>query len=97
MFLDLSCNTLLVALVLLRVASVGQPRGVQDVNEKTLYVVTMLTSANLYNYIVVGCKFVEAGGVGLTPVVRTTLFAGDVEVVVTSIVAAKDTGNELQE
>ena len=39
MLLDLSCNTLIVELVLLETASVGQSRGVEDANlEKRLHV-----------------------------------------------------------
>ncbi len=38
MLLDLSCNTFLIKLLLLRAASVGQLRGVEDANlENTLH------------------------------------------------------------
>ena len=79
--LNLSRNALLVNLVLLKVASVGKPRGVGDANvENTLHVVSTLTSANTYHYIVVGRKFVKARGVGPTLVVRTT-FEGVVTII----------------
>ena len=83
---------------MLRAASVGQPRSVNDANvENMLDGLTTLTSTNTYYCIVVACKFVKAGGVGPTLVVRTTLFVGGVEVVMTSIVAVKDIGNDFQE
>ena len=51
-FLDLSCNTLLANLVLLRVASVW--RGVEGANvENTFYVVTTLTRSTTISLLVV--------------------------------------------
>ena len=77
MLLDPSCNKLLGNLVLLRAASVGQPRSVDDVNVENMFDgLTTLTSTNTYYCIVVACKFVKAGGVGPTLVVRTTSFVG---------------------
>ena len=62
---------------MLRAASVGQPRSVEDVNlENMLDGLTTLTSTNNYYCIVAACKFVKAGGVGPTLVVRTTLLVG---------------------
>lgn len=49
LILDLSYNALLMNLVLLKAASVGQPRRVEDANvEDKLHVLTTLTSNNSY-------------------------------------------------
>jgi len=56
--LDLSCNALLVELILLTATSVGQPRRVEDTNlGRGLYLVIRNTSA--YRYTVVTLKFVK--------------------------------------
>jgi len=56
--LNLSCNALLVELILLSSASVGQPRCVEDANlGRRLCLVIRNTSA--YRYVIVAPKFVK--------------------------------------
>ncbi len=57
-------------------------------------------STGTYHYTIVARKFIQAGRVGLTLVVRTTLFIGtveDTEVVVIGVIAGKDIGDEFQD
>jgi hypothetical protein len=61
-FLNLSRNTLLVELVLLNTASVGQPRCVEDANlGKRLRIFTTFKKCWHLLYAVVARKFVKAG------------------------------------
>ena len=101
MIFDLSCNTILVALVLLNTTSIGQSRGVEDANlGKRSPIPTIFRNDVTYYYATLACKFVKAGGVGLTFIIRTDLFIGaveDFEVVAINSVADKDIGDEFQE
>ena len=71
---------------------------------RTLRIVTYtipatFKSTSTYHYAVLARKFIPAGCVGLTLVVRTTLFIGaveDIKVVVISDIAHKDIGDEFQ-
>jgi len=84
MLLNLSGDTLLVQLVLLRTASVGKPRRVDDAN----------------HYSVTAREFVKADRAGLTLIFRIALFVSvveEVEVVVLNVVADKDIGDEFQD
>ena len=95
MLLDLSCNTLLVLLVLLKAA--GQPRCVEDANlRKRLRIPTTFINASTYHYTVLARKFVKARRVGLALVVRTTMIE-NVEVVMTNVIAVKAIGYEFQD
>lgn len=72
--------------ILLDAASVGQSRGVEDTNlGKRLHTPYTFKSSSTYHYSILARKFIQAGGIGLTLAVRTTLFNGavqDIEVVV---------------
>jgi len=93
MLLNPSNNILLVGLVLLNTASVGQPRSVEDANlGKQSGILTMLKHAGTYNYAVGARNFVKAGRVGLTLTFRTTFLVGAIE----DAVADKDISEELQ-
>ena len=97
MLLDLGRNTLLVELVLLKATSIGQPRRVKDANlGKRLAIITMPTDSGAYHDAILARKFVNAGGVGLALVGRTTLLVGtveNVEVVTSSVIPGKNIGN----
>jgi len=99
--LDLSYNTLLVELILLKARSVGQPGRVEDANlGKRLGILTTFTNASTYHYAVLAREFVKADRVGLALVARTTLLVGvvkGIEVIVIGVIAVKDIGEELQE
>ena len=101
MLLDLVCNPLLVEPILLKTASVGQARCVEDANlGKRLGLLTAFRHAGTYHYAVLAREFVKLGRVGLALAVRTTLLVGvveGVEVVVIDAVAMKGIGDELQE
>jgi len=59
-----------------------------------------ITNAGTYRYAVFARKFVKAGRVGLTLVVRATSLVGtveNVEVITISVVTGKDIGNEFQD
>ena len=93
MLLDLSNNILLVALVSLNTANVGQPRCVEDANlRRRSRILTMLKNADTYIDAVGARNFIQAGGVGLTLVFRTTFLVGAIE----NVVADKDISDELQ-
>jgi len=96
--LDLCCNTPLVEFILLDTASVGQSWRVENPNlQKRLYtILAPLKSASTYHYAVLARKCIQAGRVGLTLIVRTTLFIGtieNIEVIVINIIADKDIGD----
>jgi len=95
------CDTLLVELVMLNTASIGQPRCIEDANlGKMLSILTALISTRTYHYSVLACKFVEVGRVGLALVVRPTLLVAvvkGVEIVVIDVVSKQDIGDEFQE
>jgi len=101
MLLDLSCNTLLVELIVLKAVRVGQARCVEDTNlGKRLGIFTAFRHAGTYHYPVLARKFVKMGRVGLALVVRTMLFVRvveGVEVVVVDVIAVKGIGDELEE
>ena len=101
MLLDLRCDTLLVELIVLKTASVGQARCVEDAKlGKRLGLLTAFRHAGAYNYAVLARKFVKVGRVGLALVIRTMLLVGvleRVEVVVVDVVAVKDIGDEFEE
>ena len=96
--LDLSCNTVLLGLVLLRTASIGEPWRVQDANlGKSLRpLVTSTDGESAYHHAVVVCIFIEAGLVGLTLNTSLVLVVKDFKVVVINVVASKDIGDEFQ-
>jgi len=59
-----------------------------------------VTSAGAYRYAVLAPKFVKAGRVGLTLVVRATLLVGtveNIEVITVDVVTGKDIGNEFHD
>ena len=98
-----SCNAPLVEPILLYTASVGQSWGVEDANlgEKlhTPYP-PQFKSTSTYHSAVLARKLIQAGRVGLTLVVRTTLFIGsveDIEVVVINVVAREDIADEFHD
>ena len=98
MVLDLCCNTPLVEFILLDTASIGQSWGVEDANlRKRLYtILAPLKRTSTYRYAVLARKLIQARRVGLTLVVRTTLFivaVENIEVVMISIIADKDIGD----
>jgi len=101
MLLDLSCNTLLVELIVLKTVSVGQARCVEDANlGRRLGLLTTFRHARTYHYTVLAREFVKVDRVGLALVVRTMLLVGVVEgvkVVVVDVIAVKDIGDELEE
>jgi len=101
MLLDLSCNTLLVELILLKTASVGQAWCVEDANlGKRLGLLTAFRHAGTYHYAVLARKFAKVGRVGLALVVRTMLLVGvveGIEVVVVDVIAVKDIGDKFQD
>jgi hypothetical protein len=79
-------------------ASIGQSRRVEnaDLCKKSSILITSLT-ADTYQYTVRTSKFVNAGRVGLTVAVRTTLLVAvveDSEVVAINVLADKDIGDE---
>ena len=99
--LDLGCNTVLVELVLPKVASVSQPGRVEDADlRKRLRVLTTLLDVGTYHYAVVAREFVKAGRVSLRAITQIILLVGaveDVEVVVINSLSGKDIGEEFQE
>src|SRR5258706_15816340 len=102
MALDLSCNTLPLECVLLKMVCVGEPRCVENANLwKLVSLHTMFEIPNNHHYAVLAPELVKSRRLGLALVVRTTgLLVGvveGVEVVVIDVVAVKDIVNELQE
>ena len=99
--LDLSRNTLPVELGLLGTTSVKQTRRIENSNLGIVYsCIRLPKNAATYHYPVRARKFVEAHRIGLTLIIRTTLFVGvveDLEVVVVNVVTHDDIGNKLQE
>ena len=56
--------------------------------------------ARTYHYAVLARKFIQAGRISLTLVVRTTLLIGaieDIEVEMVNVISGKDIGDEFQE
>ena len=98
--LNHSSNILLVYLVLLETSSVGQPRGVEDADLRMgLRFRTALKNTGTYHHAVLAPKFVKAGRIGLTLVVRTTLLVRlveDFEVIVIDVLAKKHIGDVFQ-
>jgi len=94
--LDLSCDNFLLELVLPKIASVSQPRRVEDADlRKRLRELTTSKNFGTYHYAVVACKFVKASRIGLRLFTQTTVLVGgveDFEVVVINILAGKDIG-----
>ena len=102
LLLNLNSNILLVDLVLLKTASVGQSRCIEDTNlcERLCPLLSALNNAGSYQYVAVAHQFINAGRVGLAMLHRTTLFivvVEDVEVIVISTVTKKDVGDEFHE
>ena len=101
MALDLSCSTTPVECVLVKMAGVGEPRCVDNANlGKMVSLHTMFEIRDTHRCAALTRKFVNAGRVGPTLVVRTTLLVGVVqgmEVVVMEVVAVKDIGDEFQD
>jgi hypothetical protein len=98
--LNLSSNILLVDLVLLNTASVGQPRCVEDANLGRRLRTRYVQSASTHHNSAVAHKFVKAGRVGLTLIAGTLSFVAaieDFEVVAINIVADKDISDEFQD
>jgi len=99
--LDLSGDTLSEELVLLDTMSVGQSRRVEDANlGKRLCPLNTFTIVGTYHNAVLACEFVKARRFGLALIIRTSFLVGmieNVDVVMTSIVAGKDIGDEFQE
>jgi hypothetical protein len=97
---DLTCDSLLVELVLLNIVGVDEPRGVDDANlGKRLCLLTRFKDAVAYHYAAIARKFVNVDAIGLT-LTKTILLVGaveDVEVVVINVSAEKDIGDEFQE
>jgi len=96
--LDLSRNTVLLGLVLLRTASVGEPWRVQDANlGKSLHtLVTSTAGESTHHHAVAARKLIEVGRFGLTLIMSTTLLIlviKDFKVVVINVVAVKDIGD----
>ena len=99
--LDLIDDTLVVDLVLLKTASVGKTRGVEDTNlrRRRLDTVVMFTKYTTYHYAVLARKLVKTDQVRLT-LVRPTMFVGMVEyieVVVIQVITGKGVGDEFQD
>ena len=96
-FLDLGCNTFLLELVLLKITCVGQSRGVEETNlGNMLCAITIPMNSGTYHYAVLAREFVNAGGVGLALVGRTTLLVGMVEnvkVITISVIPGKNIGD----
>jgi len=96
--LDLSRNTILVALVLVNTASVGQSRCVEDADlGKGLRILITFRIVGTYHYIALARKFVKAGRVGLTLIIRAGLLVGAVEdfkVIVVYFFAVENIGDE---
>jgi len=85
--------------VLLNIASVGQPRRVEDAKLGRGYPYSR-NNIDAYHYAVCAPKLVNTGGVGVTLVIRTTLFVGvveDLEIVVINVLAGKGIGDKLQD
>ena len=102
--LDLSDDTLVVELVLLKTASVGKTRGVEDANlqRRRLDTLIMFTKSSTYHHAVLARKLIKTNRVGstLVVVIRPTMFIGmveDVEVVMIHVVTDKGVGDELQD
>ena len=101
MLLDLSGDTLVVDLVLLKTASVGKTRGVEDANlwRMMLDTLAMFTKYTTYHHAVLARKLVKTDQVRLT-LVRPTMFVGMVEyieVVVIQVITGKGVGDEFQD
>ena len=80
MLLDLGRDTIFVAFVLLSTTCIGQSRGVEDADlGKWSPIPVMFQNTVTYHYSILACKFVKAGGVGLTLIIRTYLFIAAVE------------------
>jgi len=99
--LNLCCDTLLVNFVLLKTASIRQPRCVEDVNlGKWSNLLANFSKARAYLYAVVATKRVMASRIGLTFLVGATRFVfviKDVKIVVVDVVSEKNIGDELQD
>ena len=100
LFLDLGRNGILLLLIFLRTASVGEPRRVEDPNlGKRLQMPTTSVNTVTYNYAVRAREIISAGFLGPTPVIRTTplvLAIENFKVEVINVVSGKDIGNKLQ-
>ena len=97
MVLNLGCNTLLVELVLMNTASIGQSRRVEDSNLREKSHLFIISIACTYHYTIITCQFVNTGRVSLTLAARTSLLVlliEDVEVVATKGVTDEDIGDE---
>ena len=83
------CDTLLVELILLNTASIGQPWCIEDANlGKMLRIYITFINTSTFHYTILDCEFVDVGRVGLALVVRTTLLVAvvkGVEVVVIDV------------
>ena len=98
--LDLSCNALPLEFVLPIIASVSQPRRIEDADlRKMLRVLTTCINVGTYQYAVVARQVVKASRLGLRPTIQTSVLVGvveDFEVVVINILAGKDISDEFQ-
>jgi len=102
--LNLSGNTLLVNVVLLLTASIGQSGRIEDANlenrKKVILLIDTFKNACTYQHVIFAWKVVNASRVCLTLAARITSFVvvvKDVEVVVISVIAAEDISDEFQE
>ena len=95
--LDLGCNSFLLELGLLKIMGVGQSRGVEETNiGKRLCAITVPINSGTYHYAVLARKFINAGGVSLVLVGRTTLLVGmvdDVKLITSSVISGNNIGN----
>ena len=77
MALDLSCNTLPLECVLLKIAGVGEPRCVENANlGKNIGLYTTFEVLGTHHYAVLARKFVKAGRFGPALIVKTTSLVG---------------------
>ena len=99
--LNMSCNTLLVDLVLLNTTSISQPGCVENADLlKRLHTPITFRHAGTHYNAVPALQLVQVSRVSLTLIIRTTLFIGmveDIEVVVVHGFAGEHIGNEFQE
>jgi len=85
--------------VLLNITGVGQPRRVEDANLGRGYPHSR-NNIDAYHYPVIAPELINTDGVGLTLIIRTTLFVGmveDFEIVVINVFAGKGIGDKFQD
>ena len=96
MIQNLGRNALLVELVFLTTAGIGQPRRVEDANlGKRLPILITFTNVGTYRDAIVAREFVKAGRVGLALVVRSLIGMVEyAEVVIINVISNEDIGDE---